>query len=110
MVQKPEPLATPSPRRLRVATYNIHAGAGRDRRLDLERVRDVIHELEADVIALQEVHGMAVLDLLAAATGYRTIAGPTLLRHGENYGNAVLTSLPVERVERIDLTVGRHEP
>lgn len=100
----------PQPPRLRLATYNIHAGVGRDRRADLERVCEVIRELDADIIALQEVHGMAVLELLSEITGYRTIAGPTLLRSGENYGNAVLTALPVTATERIDLTVGWHEP
>lgn len=99
-----------SPSHLRVATYNIHAGVGRDRRTNIPRLARVIRELESDIIALQEVLGHDMLDTLAEATGFHAIAGPTLQRQGRHYGNAVLTALPVDNVERIDLSVPRREP
>lgn len=40
---------------LRVATYNIHAGAGMDNVFDLDRQTDVLRALHADVIGLEEV-------------------------------------------------------
>ncbi|MFF8986883.1 endonuclease/exonuclease/phosphatase family protein [Streptomyces globisporus] len=40
---------------LRVATYNIHAGAGMDGVFDLDRQMAELRSLEADVIGLQEV-------------------------------------------------------
>lgn len=40
--------------RLKVATYNIHKGVGTDGRRDPERIMTVLHELGADVVALQE--------------------------------------------------------
>jgi endonuclease/exonuclease/phosphatase family metal-dependent hydrolase len=40
--------------RLRVATYNIHKGVGTDGRRDPARIMAVLHELDADVVALQE--------------------------------------------------------
>jgi endonuclease/exonuclease/phosphatase family metal-dependent hydrolase len=40
--------------RLTFASYNIHKGVGRDRRRDADRIMAVLHELAADVIALQE--------------------------------------------------------
>ncbi|MFI2645217.1 endonuclease/exonuclease/phosphatase family protein [Streptomyces sp. NPDC018610] len=40
---------------LRVATYNIHAGAGEDDVFDLDRTAGAIRALNADVIGLQEV-------------------------------------------------------
>ncbi|MFT9665511.1 endonuclease/exonuclease/phosphatase family protein [Streptomyces rhizosphaericola] len=40
---------------LRVATYNIHAGAGMDNVFDLDRQADELRLLDADVIGLQEV-------------------------------------------------------
>ncbi|WGP11440.1 endonuclease/exonuclease/phosphatase family protein [Streptomyces sp. SH5] len=40
---------------LRVATYNIHAGAGMDGVFDLDRQTAEIRSLDADVIGLQEV-------------------------------------------------------
>lgn len=40
--------------RLKVATYNIHKAVGLDGRRDPERIMAVLHELGADVVALQE--------------------------------------------------------
>lgn len=39
---------------LRVASYNMHKAVGLDRRRDPERVMTVLHEIGADIIALQE--------------------------------------------------------
>jgi len=39
---------------IKVASYNIHKGIGLDRRRNPERVLEVLHEIDADVIALQE--------------------------------------------------------
>lgn len=39
---------------LTFATYNIHKAVGLDRRRDPERILAVLHEIDADVIALQE--------------------------------------------------------
>ncbi|MEW2292963.1 endonuclease/exonuclease/phosphatase family protein [Streptomyces sp. NPDC006743] len=47
------PAAPPVP--LRVATYNIHAGAGEDNVFDLGRTARAIGDLHADVVGLQEV-------------------------------------------------------
>ncbi|WP_255949325.1 endonuclease/exonuclease/phosphatase family protein [Streptomyces odontomachi] len=40
---------------LRVATYNIHAGAGMDNVFDLDRQTDALRAMHADVIGLEEV-------------------------------------------------------
>lgn len=40
---------------IRVATYNIHKCVGMDRRRSVERIARVIDEMDADVVALQEV-------------------------------------------------------
>jgi len=40
---------------LTFASYNIHKGVGLDRRRDPDRILAVLHELDADVVALQEV-------------------------------------------------------
>lgn len=39
---------------IRVASYNIRKGIGTDRRRNPERILDVLREIDADVIALQE--------------------------------------------------------
>ena len=101
--------------RLRLASYNNHIGVGRDGHLHPERVAAVLRELDADVIALQEVQlGAGTFDMLAhlaEATGYAGLAGPTLTHpvHG-HYGNAVLSRLPVVASRCLDLSVPGHEP
>ena len=74
---------------LRLATYNIHSGIGRDRRRDLGRIAQVIGELAADVVALQEVDSqhdtLDTLAFLSDRTGMTARAGPTLLRRDGTY-------------------------
>lgn len=99
---------------LTVATYNIHRCVGRDGRFNPNRILTVLRELDADVIALQELlwdpqDALHLLDHFAAELKYCAIAGPTLLRHEGHYGNAVLTRLPVQSVNHIDISVPRRE-
>jgi endonuclease/exonuclease/phosphatase family metal-dependent hydrolase len=51
----PPPQAAPSESGLLVASYNVHKCVGTDRRFDPARVAEVIGELGADILALQEV-------------------------------------------------------
>ena len=44
----------PSGSTIKVASYNIHKGIGLDRRRDPDRILDVLREIDADVVALQE--------------------------------------------------------
>lgn len=101
--------------RLRVATYNVHRCVGRDGRFDPERVAGVLRQLDADVLALQELQwgsddALHLLDQFARRLGQHALPGPTLLRPDGHYGNALLTRLEVRHVHRVDLTVGGHEP
>jgi len=41
--------------RFRMATYNIHKGRGLDGRVRVERIARVLAEIDADIVALQEV-------------------------------------------------------
>ncbi|MCA9581500.1 MAG: endonuclease/exonuclease/phosphatase family protein [Myxococcales bacterium] len=102
---------------LRVATYNVHGCVGTDGKEDRDRIGNVIEELQADVIGLQELNcrtrcedGMDQLDHLALRTGLQGVPGPTV-REGLGYfGNGLLTRLPVERVEYTDVSVPGREP
>jgi endonuclease/exonuclease/phosphatase family metal-dependent hydrolase len=101
--------------KLRLASYNIHAGVGTDHRFNPQRQASVLQSLNADVIALQEVvsvgpDGFALLDKLAAHCGMVAIAGPTMMRGDASYGNALLTRHPVSAVKRLNLDEYRYEP
>lgn len=101
--------------RLKVASYNIHRGIGRDGKFDPERTRAVLDEIDADVVALQEVEsaasGFDMLRYLAQALGCEGIAGSTLLRAtGHEYGNAIITRFRPLAVRRVNLSVPHREP
>jgi endonuclease/exonuclease/phosphatase family metal-dependent hydrolase len=100
---------------VRVATWNVHQCVGRDGHRDPARVAGVLAEIDADVIALQELQwdpddAMHLLEEFARQLRYTPIAGPTLLKAKGHYGNALLTRLQVARCTMLDLSVGRHEP
>ena len=99
---------------IKVASYNTHGGVGRDGHFVPKRIADVLKELDADIIALQEVEsrrtGFDMLGYLKQETGFEAIAGPTLLRNGADYGNGLLTRFKVLSVQRLNLCVERCEP
>jgi endonuclease/exonuclease/phosphatase family metal-dependent hydrolase len=95
--------------RLRVATYNIHRGRGLDGRERLDRIADVLREVRADVIALQEVlHGQALV--LAESIGAAVVFGATRRLPQGLYGNVCLSRLPFVAHERYNLTCLPFEP
>ncbi len=100
---------------LAVATYNVHQCVGGDGRYDPARTLAVARDLDADLLALQELRwnpadALHLLHEFGEALGCRTLAGPTLLRPDGHYGNAILTRLEVTHVARIDLSVVGREP
>jgi endonuclease/exonuclease/phosphatase family metal-dependent hydrolase len=111
-------MTAPAP--LRVATYNVHACIGRDGRHDSDRVATVIEELNADVIALQELTYPASVELetrtpyfLTTLDRYECALGPTRNRMRQTvtecFGNALLTRHRIVEVHRIDLSMERRE-
>jgi endonuclease/exonuclease/phosphatase family metal-dependent hydrolase len=100
---------------LRIATYNIHRCVGCDGVEAPERIAAVLQDINADVTALQEVAfdpsgPKNILADLARSMGARAIAGPTLLEKKGRYGNAILSRLVPERVDRLDISVPGREP
>jgi endonuclease/exonuclease/phosphatase family metal-dependent hydrolase len=98
----------------RVATWNIHGAIGSDRLYAPSRVVAVLSELDADIVALQEVASQSAhenfLADLERQTGYHVVAGPLQQRRGSDFGNAVLSRHAIRSVERLDLTVDDYEP
>jgi endonuclease/exonuclease/phosphatase family metal-dependent hydrolase len=102
---------------LAVATYNVHACVGTDRRYDPARVAAVLRELGADIISLQEVGGQRrpgqlpdQAGFLAEETGLEIVAGPNRNYRRSRFGNAILTRFPVLAARYIDLSVPGCEP
>lgn len=90
----------------RILTYNVHRCVGVDRRLDVERIADVIAEFEPDIVCLQELDvGRArtghvdQAHTLASLLGMRSHFHPALKVEEELYGDAILTALPERRIK-----------
>jgi endonuclease/exonuclease/phosphatase family metal-dependent hydrolase len=100
--------------RLICATYNIHRCIGTDGQQDRHRLRAVIAALDAQILALQEVELLDgspdVLEFLGAGAGYRAIFGRTMRHSAGQYGNALLTRLPLLATHQLDLSVPGEEP
>jgi endonuclease/exonuclease/phosphatase family metal-dependent hydrolase len=93
---------------LRIATYNIHRGRGLDGRVSIPRIADVLHEIDADVVGVQEVYE-AQAEHLARELGMQFVTGVTVHRSDGARGNAILTHLPLEGVATFDLSVRTRE-
>jgi endonuclease/exonuclease/phosphatase family metal-dependent hydrolase len=85
---------------LRFGTFNIHGGTGDDGRYDLDRVADCLRDL--DVVALNEVHGQAALDVsdqakkLGERLGMQWLFAPAEMQwYCREFGNGLLTRVPV---------------
>jgi endonuclease/exonuclease/phosphatase family metal-dependent hydrolase len=100
---------------MRIATYNIHRAIGSDGLEKPERTAAVLHELDADIIALQEV-GYAsgtpgnVLEYLGESIQASIIEGATLRDERGHYGNAVLSRVPISSIQLHDISVHGREP
>lgn len=91
---------------LSIVTWNVRHCLGFDRRVTPGRILEVLARLGPDVVALQEV------DVRRLRSGFMDQPAWLAMRLGmqpifcettRGYGHAVLTRLPVERVERIAL-------
>jgi endonuclease/exonuclease/phosphatase family metal-dependent hydrolase len=95
------PASAPIP--LRVMTYNIHHGAGLDKKIDINRIALAIREQNCDVVCLQEVDRnvprSGLLDmpaLFAERLGMTATFEPSLKLDGGEYGNCTLTKWPID--------------
>jgi endonuclease/exonuclease/phosphatase family metal-dependent hydrolase len=104
------PLSSPSTV-LSVATFNIHSGRGRDRKLDIGRTR-AIFKSTPDIIGLNEVRGTwseAALGpnqatQLGNLLAMRYAFVPTERRWWhDHFGNALLSRLPIRDIHRLPL-------
>ncbi|HWE01780.1 MAG TPA: endonuclease/exonuclease/phosphatase family protein [Tepidisphaeraceae bacterium] len=94
----------------RVATFNMHSGVGEDDVFNLGRTIDAVRD--TDFCGLQEVRGFlygpasSQAQQLAGATAHAWLFAPTERRYWhDEFGNGVLTRLPVENWVRIPLPI-----
>ncbi len=93
----------------RAVTYNVHKCRGMDRRVSPLRVAEVLEEIGADVVALQEaIENQAAA--VAAHLGMAYALGENRKLSGFGYGNVILSRFPIRDTRNYDLSVrGREE-
>jgi len=96
---------------LRIVTYNVHKCRGLDRRVRPARIASVLREVDADIIALQEVlsiggagREMDQARFIAEDLGYDYCIGENRRLSGGAYGNVILSRLPWRHVHNYDIT------
>lgn len=100
---------------LRFATYNVHGCIGADGHVDVPRIVRVLTELDAEVVALQEVlwsddPRRDQLGRIARVMGMDVFAAATMRRGQDWFGNAILSRVPVVHHERFELGTQGGEP
>jgi endonuclease/exonuclease/phosphatase family metal-dependent hydrolase len=110
---------------LRIATWNIHKGVNGPalrQRLEIHNIAVAIEQMDADVVALQEVRKVNRLQArrfahwpaapqadFLAPTGYQAVYETNAItRHGE-HGNALLSRWPVVNTQHHDISDHRFE-
>ena len=95
-------------KRFRVATYNVHKCQGLDRRVSPARIAAVLADLDADIVAVQEIL-LPQAEAIAQRLDYRFALGETRKHAGHAYGNVTFTRRRIERSFHIDLSVPGRE-
>jgi endonuclease/exonuclease/phosphatase family metal-dependent hydrolase len=101
----------------RIVTYNIHKCKGLDFRTNPARIVEVLREIDADIIALQEVVSHENREpeenqarYIAENLGYEYQIGENRKHLGGIYGNVVLSRFPIAQHKNFDITVRGREP
>jgi endonuclease/exonuclease/phosphatase family metal-dependent hydrolase len=109
---------------LHIATYNIHKGFSQfNRRMVVHELRDRLHELDPDIVFLQEVQGLHLghaeqHDTWPATPQHEFLAGDVWqnIAYGRNviydlghHGNAILSRFPIIAAVNQDVTHLRFE-
>ncbi|MDU9048535.1 MAG: endonuclease/exonuclease/phosphatase family protein [Candidatus Electrothrix sp. Rat3] len=92
---------------LKLATYNIHRCIGTDGIRDPQRIHHVLQEIQADIIALQEVEYAKTVDELGftgSGQPLHAVVGPTVVSESSQYGNVLLSRYPVLRTRSINIS------
>jgi endonuclease/exonuclease/phosphatase family metal-dependent hydrolase len=100
---------------VRIATYNIHRCRGMDRRTSPPRIIQVLREIDADIVALQEVigagpAGAGQAEEIGAALGMGWVMTAVRQLRRHLFGNVVLSRFPIVHHGQYDLSWRTCEP
>ncbi len=103
---------------IKVLSYNIHYGVGTDSEKNLQRIANVINELNPDIVGLQEVSDSNMVAELERLTGMQGFFGASTEKEPPNlyrllgipvpkfqlhYGDAILSKYPMEYIGNVSI-------
>jgi endonuclease/exonuclease/phosphatase family metal-dependent hydrolase len=105
---------------LKIATFNIHKGVSSfNTRLVLNKQRDLVRKLHADIVFLQEVRGVhdrhseltlnSQYEFLADSIWHNYAYGKNAVVSGGHHGNAILSKYPIIRWENENVSASAAE-
>ena len=102
-------------KRFRIVTYNIHKCVGMDRKVSAARIAEVLREIDADIVALQEVigagpAGAGQAEEIGAALGMGWVMASVRHLRSHLFGNVVLSRFPIAHHGQYDLSWRTCEP
>ena len=100
---------------VRIATYNVHRCRGMDRRVVPARIVEVLRDIDADVVALQEVigagpAGAGQAEEIGAGLGMGWVMNCVRTLRQHQFGNVVLSRYPIVHHSHYDLSWRTCEP
>lgn len=102
---------------IKVASYNIHKAVGTDRRRSPARILEVLNEIGADIVALQEAdlrfgtrRSALPVDLIEHGGKYRPVPFETRKHSIGWHGNAILVSPRVDVIHHDIIPIPSLEP
>lgn len=113
-----------SPRPVTITSYNMHKGmSALNRKYQLDSMGDALQSLKSDVLFLQEVQGMHLprsskileypsephYDVLGEHLSFNRSYGKNATYPQRHHGNAILSHLPIETRNNLNITVNKHE-
>lgn len=99
---------------MKIVTYNVHKCRGLDSRTNVRRIADVLAQVDADILALQEIYSsessqLGQLELIASVLNMNVAFGRTRQEGRRLYGNAILCRWPITHSEVLDISWKRRE-
>jgi len=99
---------------MKIVTYNVHKCRGMDRRTSVQRIAQVLDDIDADIVALQEVLSSeqgkgGQLEALASELKLKAVFGRTRSLYSNGYGNAILSRWPIHNSENLDISWRQRE-
>lgn len=94
---------------IRILSFNIHKGIGWGiPKLTINQIHEQLHELDSDIIFLQEVQG-SHFETLASGIWPHFSYGKNAISPKGHHGNAILSKFPISFSDNINISMHRYE-